>query len=69
MYGNYKCNCPNDVRVSYQSSTPDPASSPTGPTLRTSASYMGCRHCEEGSLVFDPDLGTSRCRACGATDD
>jgi ribosomal protein S27E len=38
------------------------------PVLRRSASYMGCRHCKEGSLVFDPEAGASRCRACGKLD-
>ncbi len=37
------------------------------PTLRC-ASYMGCRFCEEGSLVFDPEAGQSRCRTCGKLD-
>ena len=37
------------------------------PTLR-SASYMGCRFCEEGSLVFDTEVGKSRCRTCGKLD-
>jgi ribosomal protein S27E len=38
------------------------------PTFLQSASYMGCRHCEEGSLVFDREAGASRCRACGKLD-
>ncbi|MFD1585466.1 hypothetical protein ACFR9U_00605 [Halorientalis brevis] len=38
------------------------------PPLRLSASYMGCRHCEEGSLVYDADAGGSRCRTCGKLD-
>jgi hypothetical protein len=29
---------------------------------------MGCRHCEEGSLVDDVDAGASRCRSCGELD-
>jgi hypothetical protein len=37
------------------------------PALRC-ASYMGCRHCEEGSLIFDPEVGKSRCRTCGKID-
>lgn len=33
-----------------------------------SASYLGCRFCEEGSLVYDPEIGGSRCRTCGEVD-
>jgi hypothetical protein len=40
---------------------------PDEPTLRC-ASYMGCRFCEEGSLVYDPEAGASRCRTCGKLD-
>ncbi|MHB9286803.1 hypothetical protein ACKVMT_07155 [Halobacteriales archaeon Cl-PHB] len=40
----------------------------TTPTLRLSASYLGCRHCAEGSLVYDAEVGASRCRACGKMD-
>lgn len=40
----------------------------TGPALRRCASYMGCRYCEEGSLVYDPETESSRCTACGAED-
>jgi len=32
-----------------------------------SASDTPCEHCGEGALAYDPDLRTSRCRACGAT--
>lgn len=39
------------------------------PTLPASASYLPCRYCGEGSLVYDEALGTSVCRCCGATDD
>jgi ribosomal protein S27E len=30
-----------------------------------SANYMPCEHCGEGSLVYDPAIKASRCRACG----
>jgi primosomal protein N' len=46
-------------------STADPFAASTAPRC---ASYMGCRHCEEGSLVYDPDVGASRCRTCGELD-
>lgn len=39
------------------------------PTLAVSASYLPCRHCGEGSLVYDEARGTSVCRCCGARDD
>jgi len=41
---------------------------PDGPRYGMSASYMSCRHCAEGSLVYDPEIQDSRCRACGAID-
>lgn len=41
---------------------------PVSPATARCASYMGCRHCEEGNLVYDADVGTSRCRCCGALD-
>jgi ribosomal protein S27E len=50
------------------SGTTDSVEETSEPALRRSASYMGCRHCEEGSLVFDPEAGASRCRACGKLD-
>jgi ribosomal protein S27E len=39
----------------------------TGPdgAFAPSANYMPCEHCGEGTLVYDPDLRASRCRACG----
>lgn len=42
--------------------------SPEPPSLRHSVSYMGCRHCKEGSLVYDYEAAASRCRACGKLD-
>ncbi len=48
-------------------SVPIPAPD-ASPTLRVSASYLGCRHCGEGTLVYDADAGASRCRACGKRD-
>jgi uncharacterized protein (DUF983 family) len=50
-----------------ENSTLDPVPSPTTPdaTYTPSANYMPCEHCGEGSLVYDPELETSRCRACG----
>jgi hypothetical protein len=56
--------------MSVHNSNVDSASAvktPEEPTLRC-ASYMGCRFCEEGSLVFDPEAGASRCRTCGKLD-
>jgi hypothetical protein len=44
------------------------ANTSAGPMLRKCANYMGCRHCEEGALVYDPDVGASRCRSCGRLD-
>lgn len=41
---------------------------PDHPTVHGSASYMGCHHCEEGSLIYDQEAGASRCRACGRLD-
>jgi len=41
---------------------------PSEAPLRLCASYMGCRHCEEGSLVYDSEVGASRCRTCGRLD-
>ncbi|MFB6142901.1 MAG: hypothetical protein ABEJ30_06115 [Halorientalis sp.] len=48
----------------------DPVSTATdsGPLALRSANYMPCRHCEEGALVYDPELEASRCRACGELD-
>jgi len=37
-------------------------------TPRRSASYLGCRECGEGAIVWDADAGQSRCRCCGALD-
>jgi ribosomal protein S27E len=56
--------------MSVNGSTPEASSVETTatPTLRTSASYLGCRHCEEGSLVYDPEIEASRCRSCGKRD-
>ena len=51
-----------------RSTTAAPVSSPTYTPAR-SASYLPCRRCGEGSLVYDDDLGTSVCRCCGAVDD
>lgn len=34
-----------------------------------SASYMPCRNCGEGSLVYDDALGGTVCRCCGELDD
>lgn len=42
--------------------------SPEMPPLLQSASYMGCRYCEEGSLVYDEVAEASRCRTCGRLD-
>jgi hypothetical protein len=53
----------NNSTVESESSTERPDS----PSLRC-ASYMGCRFCEEGSLVFDSEVGKSRCRTCGKID-
>jgi len=36
--------------------------------LPRSASYLGCRHCGEGALVWDPEAEQSRCGCCGALD-
>lgn len=49
------------------SSTPTPETTET-PTALRCASYMGCRHCEEGNLVYDYEAGASRCRSCGELD-
>jgi len=38
------------------------------PRAGRSASYLPCRHCGEGSLVYDEDRATSVCRCCGAID-
>ncbi|MFB6178634.1 MAG: hypothetical protein ABEI77_02785 [Halorientalis sp.] len=38
------------------------------PPVPQCASYMGCRYCEEGSLVYDEEVGGSRCRTCGKLD-
>ncbi len=43
-------------------------STPNYPRSGLSASYLPCRRCGEGSLVYDEDLGTSVCRCCGALD-
>ena len=56
------------MRAHGSSGTSDGTVSTTEPTFLQSASYMGCRHCEEGSLVFDREAGASRCRACGKLD-
>ena len=40
-----------------------------GPRYGLSASYMSCRHCGEGTLVYDPDIEGSRCRSCGEADE
>jgi ribosomal protein S27E len=56
------------MSVDESSSATTEVSTPETPALRRSASYMGCRHCEEGSLVYDPEEGASRCRACGRLD-
>jgi ribosomal protein S27E len=57
------------MSVDGSSGNPGPTVSPDEPlALRGSASYMGCRHCEEGSLVYDSEAGASRCRACGKLD-
>ncbi|WP_302081482.1 hypothetical protein [Salinibaculum rarum] len=53
----------NDSAVESASAT----ESTDSPSLRC-ASYMGCRFCEEGSLVFDAEIGKSRCRTCGKID-
>jgi len=42
---------------------PDPDD---GPRYGTSVSYTACPECGEGSLVYDPDAGGSRCNQCGA---
>lgn len=42
---------------------PSTASPDTGFT--SSANYMPCEYCGEGTLVYDPELRASRCRACG----
>jgi len=39
------------------------------PRSTVSASYLPCRHCGEGSLVYDEARGASVCRCCGQTDD
>jgi len=57
--------------MSVNDSTGDSGStvSPPAPlALRHSANYMGCRHCEEGTYVYDHEAGASRCRACGKLD-
>lgn len=56
-------NSPTDAASSTE--TPE---TPGSPALRQCASYMGCRHCKEGALVYDPDAGASRCRSCGKLD-
>jgi hypothetical protein len=37
-----------------------------GPRYGASVSYTACPDCGEGSLVYDPDAGGSRCNRCGA---
>lgn len=54
--------------MSVNSSDPHSETAPVTPATATCANYMGCRHCEEGSLVYDPDVGSSRCRSCGELD-
>jgi hypothetical protein len=39
------------------------------PRYGYSASYLPCRECGEGSLVYDESLATTVCRCCGAIDD
>ena len=53
----------NEANVESES----PFETTDAPSLRC-ASYMGCRYCEEGSLVFDPEVRASRCRTCGKLD-
>ncbi len=31
-----------------------------------SATYMACEECGEGAIVWDPELGASKCHSCGA---
>ena len=40
-----------------------------GPRYGTSVSYVACRECGEGSMVYDDEEGASVCNACGAVDD
>ncbi|QLD88186.1 hypothetical protein HWV07_03705 [Natronomonas salina] len=49
---------------------PDAPSVPTtdSPNVPRCASYMGCRHCEEGNLVYDHEVEASRCSSCGELD-
>ncbi|MEF8776185.1 MAG: hypothetical protein V5A43_06745 [Haloarculaceae archaeon] len=47
----------------------DPVSAPNYPHTGRSASYLPCRHCGEGSLVYDEDRAASVCRCCGAIDE
>jgi hypothetical protein len=39
------------------------------PRTVRSASYLPCRSCGEGSLVYDEEMAASVCRCCGAVDD
>lgn len=56
------------MSINESSAEPESSTETTdAPTLRC-ASYMGCRFCEEGSLVFDSEIGKSRCRTCGRVD-
>lgn len=54
--------------MSVNSSDPQSETAPVSLATADCANYMGCRHCEEGSLVYDTDVGASRCRSCGALD-
>jgi hypothetical protein len=52
-----------------RSPTPSEVSTTDSPQYGYSASYMPCRKCGEGSLVYDEELGGTVCRCCGELDD
>jgi hypothetical protein len=58
------------VAMSADGSAPTSGVSTTdSPRYGYSASYLPCRECGEGSLVYDESLATTVCRCCGAIDD
>jgi hypothetical protein len=52
-----------------RSPTPTEVSTTDSPQYGYSASYMPCRKCGEGSLVYDESLGGTVCRCCGEPDE
>lgn len=59
---------PPDASPTASTASPDAPGSTDAPAAFACASYMGCRHCEEGNLVWDAEASASRCRSCGALD-